>query len=227
MTWLSSWRAAWWSSVSPLPSASSASWWLRTKSETATIAARAMTSAASFHILFFDRLCSVKAGAFVDVPTEHPLLFCRYEPFLCLPCQHGEEDGLWRVATLPADCCRGLARAANGSPFPCWSARLLFRLSCSLYWHVVSINRQMQSYEFFLKKRAGITEKECSDFVFIALFASPRGRGCNLSFTPPARTAFLLVVWWVLQGGVRAVMLLSCSLVACSATLPKVADDHT
>ena len=167
MTWLSSWRAAWWSSVSPLLSASSASWWLRTKSETATIAARAMTSAASFasgtpidlltsaasfHILFFDRLCSVKAGAFVDVPTGHPLLFCRYEPFLCLPCQHGEEDGLWCVATLPADCRRGLARAANGSPFPCRSARLLFRLSCSLYWHVVSINRQMQSYEFFLKK---------------------------------------------------------------------------
>ena len=80
--------------------ASSASWWLRTKSETATIAARTMTSAASFHILFFDRLCSVKAGAFVDVPTGHPLLFCRYEPFLCLPCQHGEENGLWRVATL-------------------------------------------------------------------------------------------------------------------------------
>ena len=53
-----------------------------------------------FHILFFDRLCSVKAGAFVDVPTGHPLLFCRYEPFLCLPCQHGEEDGLWRVTTL-------------------------------------------------------------------------------------------------------------------------------
>ena len=107
---------------------------------------------ASFHILFFDRLCSVKAGAFVDVPTGHPLLFCRYEPFLCLPCQHGEEDGLWRVATLPADCCRGLARAANGSPFPCRSARLLFRLSCSLYWHVVSMNRQMQSYEFLMKK---------------------------------------------------------------------------
>ncbi len=150
--WLSSWRAAWWSSVCSLPSASSASWWLRTKSETATIAARAMTSAASFHILFFDRLCSVKAGAFVDVPTEHPLLFCRYEPFLCLPCQHGEEDGLWRVATLPADCCRVLAQAANGGLFPCRSARLLIRLSCSLYWHVVNINRQMQSYEFFLKK---------------------------------------------------------------------------
>ena len=33
MTWLSSWRAAWWSSVCSLPSASSASWWLRTKSE--------------------------------------------------------------------------------------------------------------------------------------------------------------------------------------------------
>lgn len=190
MTWLSSWRAVWWSSVSPLLSASSASWWLRTKSETATIAARAMTSAASFHILFFDRLCSVKAGAFVDVPTGRPLLFCRYEPFLCLPCQHGEEDGLWRVATLPADCCRVLARAANGSPFPCRSARLLFRLSCSLYWHVVSINRQMQSYEFFLKKTAGITEKECSDFVFIALFASPRGRGCNLSFTPRENRVF-------------------------------------
>lgn len=78
--------------------------------------------------------------------------FCRYEPFLCLPCQHGEEDGLWRVATLPADCCRVLARAANGSPFPCLSARLLFRLSCSPYWHVVSMNSQMQSYEFFLKK---------------------------------------------------------------------------
>ena len=74
--------------------------WLRTKSETATIAARAMTSAASVHILFFDRLCSVKAGAFVDVPTGRPLLFCRYEPLLCLPCQPGEEDGLWRVATL-------------------------------------------------------------------------------------------------------------------------------
>ena len=88
----------------------------------------------------------------VDVPTEHPLLFCRYEPFLCLLCQHGEEDGLWCVATLPADCCRVLARAANGSPFPCRSARLLFRLSCSPYWHVVSMNSQMQSYEFFLKK---------------------------------------------------------------------------
>lgn len=159
MTWLSSWRAAWWSSVSSLPSASSASWWLRTKSETATIAARAMTSAASFHILFFDRLCSVKAGAFVGCSNGASPFSCRYEPFLCLPCQHGEEDGLWRVATLPADCCRGLARAANGSPFPCWSARLLFRLSCSPYWHVVSMNSQMQSYEFFRKILLKSTEQ--------------------------------------------------------------------
>lgn len=132
--------------------ASSASWWLRTKSETATIAARAMTSAASFHILFFDRLCSVKAGAFVGCSNGASPFSCRYEPFLCLPCQHGEEDGLWCVATLPADCCRVLARAANGSPFPYRSARLLIRLSCSPYWHVVSMNRQVQSYELFLKK---------------------------------------------------------------------------
>lgn len=159
-----------------------------------------------------------------------PFFICRYEPFLCLPCQHGEEDGLWRVATLPADCCRVLARAANGSPFPCRSARLLFRLSCSPYWHVVSMNSQMQSYEFFLKKLreyAGITEKECSDFVFYCTFCIAARPWVQSELYSPARTAFLLVVWWVLQGGVRAVMLLSCSLVACSVTLPKVADDHT